>query len=98
MFKKSTFARRPGRRWLARRPGRDGNRRGPGERPAGVGRDWATESIVAARQAYQDSATSQRIKPGAKLGDAYQERNPPLAKRRLLEAGVRLARVLNQAL
>jgi hypothetical protein len=32
--------------------------------------DWATESLVAARGAYQDPATGRRIKPGSKLGDA----------------------------
>jgi hypothetical protein len=60
--------------------------------------DWATESLQAARQAYQDPATGQRIKPGAKLGDAYQTANLPVAKRRLYQAGVRLAWVLNEAL
>jgi hypothetical protein len=38
------------------------------------------------------------IKPSAKLGDAHQERNLSLAKRRLFEAGARLASVLNEAL
>jgi hypothetical protein len=60
--------------------------------------DWATESLLAARQAYQDPATGQRIKPGAKLGDAYQERSLPVAKRRLYQAGARLAWVLNEVL
>jgi hypothetical protein len=48
-----------------------------------------------ARQAYQDPATGQRIRPGAKLGDAYQAANLPVAKRRLYQAGARLAWVLN---
>jgi hypothetical protein len=65
---------------------------------SGTVEDWATESLLAARQAYQDPATRQRIKPGAKLADAYQAANLPLAKRRLYEAGARLARVLNEAL
>ena len=38
------------------------------------------------------------MKPGAKLGDAYQEKNLPVAKRRLYQAGVRLAWVFNEAL
>jgi hypothetical protein len=58
--------------------------------------DWATESLLAARAAYQDPATGQRIKPGAKLGDAYQEANLPFVKQRLFQAGVRLAWVLNE--
>jgi hypothetical protein len=37
------------------------------------------------------------MKPGAKLGDEYQSRSLPVAKRRLYEAGVRLAMVLNEA-
>jgi hypothetical protein len=58
----------------------------------------ATESLLAARAAYQDPATSQRIKPGAKLGDAYQQTNLPVVKQRLYQAGVWLAWVLNDAL
>ena len=50
---------------------------------------------MAARQAYQDPAKGRRIKPGAKLGDAYQEAGLPVAKRRLYQAGVRLAMLLN---
>jgi hypothetical protein len=60
--------------------------------------DWATESLLAAREAYQDPKTGQRIKPGAELGDAYQARGLPVAKRRLYQAGVRLATVLNETL
>ena len=33
--------------------------------------DWATESLLASREAYVDPATGQRMRPGAKLGDAY---------------------------
>src|SRR5262245_10782541 len=57
--------------------------------------DWATESLLAAKEAYQDPATSKRIKPGTKLSDAYQEVNLPVVKRRLYEGGVRLSIVLN---
>jgi nuclease S1 len=62
---------------------------------AGAVEDWATESLLAARQAYQDPATGRRITPGTRLGDAYQEDGLPVAKRRLYRAGVRLAMVLN---
>ena len=60
--------------------------------------DWATESLLAAREAYQDPATGQRRKPGAKLGDPYQAKSLPVAKRRLYQAGARLALVLNRTL
>jgi hypothetical protein len=60
--------------------------------------DWATESFLAAREAYQDPGTGQPMKPGAKLGDAYQERSLPVAKQRLYRAGARLTWVLNEAL
>ncbi len=53
-------------------------------------------NLLAARAAYQDPATGQRIKPGTKLGDDYQARSLPVAKRRLYQAGARLARVLNE--
>jgi hypothetical protein len=64
----------------------------------GTVEDWTTESRLAAREAYQDPATGQRMKSGAKLRDDYQERSLPVAKRRLYQAGMRLARVLNGAL
>jgi nuclease S1 len=64
----------------------------------GTVEDWATESLLAAREAYQDPATGQRIKPGAKLADSYQVREPPVVNRRLDQPGVRLAMVLNEAL
>jgi hypothetical protein len=57
--------------------------------------DWATESLLAARGAYQDPATGMRIRPGARLGDAYQDAHLPTVRRRLYQAGVRLATVLN---
>ena len=31
--------------------------------------DWATESLLAAREAYQDPTTGMRIKAGAKLSE-----------------------------
>ncbi len=41
----------------------------------GTVEDWATESLLAAREAYQDPTTKQRIKPGAKLGQAYLDKS-----------------------
>ena len=63
---------------------------------AGAVEDWATESLLAARLAYQDPATGRRITPGTKLGDGYQVASLPVARRRLYQAGVRLAWVLNE--
>jgi hypothetical protein len=63
----------------------------------GTVEDWATESLLAAREAYQDPRTGKRIKSGTKLGDEYQEKNLPIARRRLAQAGLRLACVLNEA-
>jgi hypothetical protein len=51
---------------------------------------------LAARQAYRDPTTGCWIKSGTKLGDVYQDPNLPVVKRRLYQAGVRLAMVLNQ--
>ncbi len=72
----------------------------PGNRDAalkGTVEDWATESLLAARAAYRVPQTGQWIKPGEKLGDAYQEFNLAVVRRRLYQAGVRLALVLNEA-
>jgi hypothetical protein len=57
----------------------------------GSAEDWATESLLAAREAYQDPKTGHRMKPGAKLGDEYQAKSLPVAKRRLYQACKRLA-------
>jgi hypothetical protein len=64
---------------------------------AGSVEDLATESLLAARYAYEDPSTGRRMEPGAKLACDYQSRNLPVAKRRLYQAGVRLGRVLNEA-
>jgi nuclease S1 len=83
-------------RWLAELAAMD-TPEARGHTMAGAVEDWARESLLAARQAYQDPATGQRMKPGAKLGDAYQDANLAVAKRRLYRAGARLAWVLNEA-
>jgi nuclease S1 len=59
--------------------------------------DRATESLLAAREAYQNPLTGQRIKPGAKIGAEYFDKNLPIARERLFHAGIRLAIVLNEA-
>jgi hypothetical protein len=63
----------------------------------GTVEDWATESLLAARQAYQVPETGKRLKPGQKLGDAYLESNLPVVRRRLYQGGVRLAMMLKEA-
>jgi hypothetical protein len=63
----------------------------------GTVEDWATESLLAARQAYQVPETGMRLKPGQKLRDAYLEANLPVVRQRLYQGGVRLAKVLNES-
>jgi hypothetical protein len=63
----------------------------------GTVEDWATESLLAARQAYVLPETGTRMKSGQKLGEAYLEANLPVVRRRLCQGGVRLAMVLNEA-
>ena len=53
---------------------------------------WALESLTAAKDhAY-------KIPPNGKLGQAYYNKALPVVEERLLKAGLRLARVLNEAL
>jgi nuclease S1 len=65
---------------------------------SGTVEDWATESLLAAREAYKDPATGRKITPGTKLGESYQAANLPVARKRVYQAGVRLAMVLNEVL
>ena len=53
--------------------------------------------MLAAREAYQVPATGQRLKSGEKLGEAYLAASLPVVRRRLSQAGLRLAMVLNEA-
>jgi nuclease S1 len=62
----------------------------------GTVEDWATESLLAARQGYQVPETRKRLKSGQKLRDAYLKANLPVVRRRLYQSGVRLAMVLNE--
>ncbi len=59
--------------------------------------DWATESLLAARAAYQVPETGKRLKPGQELADSYQAANLPVVQRRLYQASVRLAMLLNES-
>ena len=60
--------------------------------------DWATESLLAARQAYQVPEAGKRMKSGQKLRDAYVTANLPVVRQRLYRGSVRLAMLLNEAL
>ncbi len=64
--------------------------------PSGPVESWADESLALARDAYIDPASGDPLRPGTKLGDAYQARHLPAAERRVLLASVRLARLLNE--
>jgi hypothetical protein len=64
---------------------------------AGTVEDWATESLLAAREAYLIPGTNTRLKSGRILGDDYQAKHLPVVRRRLCQAGLRLAMVLNAA-
>ena len=57
--------------------------------------DWANESLDMARLAYLNPLDKAELKKGAKLGQAYQDANLPIAERRVTQAGVRLAWILN---
>ncbi len=64
----------------------------------GTVEDWANESLAAARDAYVEPVSGLPLRAGAKLGDAYQGRNLPIAERRILQSAARVARLLNEAL
>jgi len=57
--------------------------------------DWANESLEAAKGAYQTPGSDVPLRSGARLGQPYLEANLPVAERRVMQAGVRLAYVLN---
>jgi hypothetical protein len=59
--------------------------------------DWATESLQAAKIAYQMPGCNRLIKSGDKLRDEYLNTNLPTVRLRLYQAGIRLALVLNEA-
>jgi hypothetical protein len=59
--------------------------------------DWATESLFLARAAYVIPGTDQRIKSGQKLGKDYYDKHLPVVRLQLCRAGLRLAKILNEA-
>jgi hypothetical protein len=62
---------------------------------SGTVEEWATESPLAARAAYLIPGTDKPLRSGQKLGDDYQAAQLPVVRRRLCQAGLRLAMVLN---
>lgn len=63
----------------------------------GTAEDWATESLPAAREADQDPAPGQRIKPEPSSATPTT-RSLPAAMQRLYQAATRLARALTGSL
>lgn len=57
--------------------------------------DWANESLELARQAYRNPVDGSELRAGAKLAQPYEDANLPRAERRVAQAGVRLAWLLN---
>jgi hypothetical protein len=63
----------------------------------GMAEDWATESLLAVRQAYEVPEAGVLFKSGQKLGNAYLTAYLSVVRRRIYQLGVRLAMVLNEA-
>ncbi|MFO0909580.1 MAG: S1/P1 nuclease [Isosphaeraceae bacterium] len=64
----------------------------------GTVEDWATESLLAARQAYTAVGTNRPLRKGARLEASYVEANLPMARERLAASALRLAEMLEAAL
>jgi hypothetical protein len=62
----------------------------------GTVEDWATESLNAAKQAYDfPKGSNQPLQTGSLLGEEYMKFADPIVRDRLARAGVRLANELN---
>jgi hypothetical protein len=62
---------------------------------SGTVEDWATESLLAAKKAYDPHDAGRPLLPGTNLGADYDEIALPIITRRLAQSGVRLANELN---
>jgi nuclease S1 len=60
--------------------------------------DWADESLEVGRRAYLNPGSNVSLRSGDTIGRAYEEANVPLALKRLSQAGVRLAALLEETL
>lgn len=58
--------------------------------------DWASESLEEARLAYRLPGNDKPMKPGARLGSKYCRFALPIIQKRLAQAGIRIASVLNE--
>ncbi len=61
----------------------------------GTETEWADESLTEARLAYLQPGSDRPLAPGASLGRAYYVRAVPVVRKRLVQAGLRVAAVLN---
>ncbi len=62
----------------------------------GTAIDWANESSAAARRVYCFPGTNRLLRAGTARGEQYVRFALPIVQRRLAQAGVRLAAVLNK--
>lgn len=64
----------------------------------GSPRDWATESLTIAKDAFRHPEKKRELQSGDVLDDAYQNRFLPVMAERVCQSGVRLAFLLNSLL
>ena len=57
--------------------------------------DWATESLLIAREAYRLQGSDKMVRSGARLGNEYYLFALPVIRTQLAKAGIRIAFVLN---
>lgn len=62
---------------------------------SGTVEDWATESLQAAKRAYDPTGRGRPLAKGAALGQDYESFALPIITQRLAQAGIRLANELN---
>jgi nuclease S1 len=61
----------------------------------GVPEDWATESLLIAKEAYRLPGSGNAMRSGARLGNEYYRFALPVIRSQLAKAGIRIAFVLN---
>jgi hypothetical protein len=62
----------------------------------GTPEDWATESLMVAREAYRLPGAKTVIQSGTKLGDEYYVAMLPIIQKQLAKSGIRIAWTLNE--
>jgi hypothetical protein len=58
--------------------------------------DWANESLLVGRRAYQIPGSNSTLRSGDSIGRDYERENVPKAADRLAQSGIRLAAVLEE--